>query len=374
MYRMELTRVTEGQTTIIVPLQDPDANFPPGTAPVFYNSRMALNRDTTVLLINQVNPYSYLDAMAASGIRGCRVGNETGTFVTLNDKDEGAVRLIRENVSSLGLNAEITCRDANSLMSDEKFGFVDLDPFGTPAPFIDAAIRSSGKYLGVTATDTAPLCGAHLKAGIRRYMARPMNTDYHTEVGLRILMGFVVRHAAVYDKGVKPLFCYAHEHFIRLHLELQNKVTAADRSIGRLGYIYQCPKCPYRTEEAGFFPSVHKCPECGAETHPTGPLWLGSMYERGVLEGMINDSEEFEPGDPSGLTKLLNLCYQEPDISFSYNYHKLAKFFRVSPGPVDILLNHLSDEGYQAGRVHYSGYGIKTDAPLDIIRKNISVQ
>ena len=54
-------------------------------------------------------------------------------------------------------------------MSEEKFGFVDLDPFGTPAPFIDAAIRSSGKYLGVTATDTAPLCGAHLKAGIRRY-------------------------------------------------------------------------------------------------------------------------------------------------------------------------------------------------------------
>ena len=32
-------------------------------------------------------------------------------------------------------------------------------------------------------------------------MARPLNTEYHTEVGLRILLGNVARHAAVYDKG-----------------------------------------------------------------------------------------------------------------------------------------------------------------------------
>jgi tRNA (guanine26-N2/guanine27-N2)-dimethyltransferase len=371
---MELTRVTEGSTTIAVPVQDPDANFPPGTAPVFYNPRMALNRDTTVLIIKQVNPFSYLDAMAASGLRGCRVGYETGVFVTLNDKDPDTIPLIRQNVTSLGIKAEITCRDANSLMSDEKFGFVDLDPFGTPAPFIDAAIRSSGKFLGVTATDTAPLCGAHLKAGIRRYMARPLNTDYHTEVGLRILMGSVVRHAAVYDKGVKPLFCYTHEHFIRLHLELQNKVSSADRSIARLGYIYQCPVCPFRMEEPGFFPSQHKCSECGTDLVPTGPLWLGALFDKEILKEMIKDSEEFVAGDQSGLIKLLNLCYQESDLSFSYDYHKLAKYSRVSPGPLDILINKLIDEGYIATRVHYSGYGIKTDAPLDIIRANISVQ
>jgi len=73
---MDLTQVTEGQTTILVPAQNQNVHFPPGTAPVFYNPRMALNRDTTVLLVRQVSPVSYLDAMAASGIRGCRVGNE----------------------------------------------------------------------------------------------------------------------------------------------------------------------------------------------------------------------------------------------------------------------------------------------------------
>ncbi|MDX8551087.1 tRNA (guanine(10)-N(2))-dimethyltransferase [Methanospirillum sp. J.3.6.1-F.2.7.3] len=365
---MDLTWVKEGRTTIAVPCQNPDVPFPPGTAPVFYNSRMALNRDTTVLIVRQTNPHSYLDAMAASGIRGCRVGYESEVPVTLNDRDPLAIDLITHNVQSLGIDAHVMCRDANSLMSEEKFGFVDLDPFGTPAPFVDAAIRSTGKYLGVTATDTAPLCGAHLKAGIRRYMARPLNTEYHTEVGLRILLGNVARHAAVYDKGVTPLFCYAHEHFVRLHLQLKSSATAADKSIARLGYVHQCPKCPYRMEEQRFFPGIYTCPLCGASLTPTGPLWTGSIHDPDILAGMIRDSETFTAGDPAGLSKLLAVCRDEPDISFSYDYHKLGKYYRLSPGPIDVLLNRLRDKGYCAGRVHYSGYGIKTDAPLEIIR------
>lgn len=369
---MDLTLVTEGRTTIAVPCQNPLVPFPPGTALVFYNSRMALNRDTTVLVIRQIKPHSYLDAMAASGIRGCRVGFETGVPVTLNDHDPKAIDLITHNVRALNIKADIICRDANSLMSEEKFGFVDLDPFGTPAPFIDSAIRSSGKYLGVTATDTAPLCGAHLKAGIRRYMARPLNTEYHTEVGLRILLGNVARHAAVYDKGIIPLFCYAHEHFVRLHLQLKSSASAADTSIARLGYVHQCPKCPYRMEEKKFFPGIHTCPVCGTTLTPTGPLWTGPVHDPDILASMILDAETFIAGDQAGLNKLLPACRDEPDISFSYNYHKLAKYYRLSPGPVDVLLNRLRDKGYFAGRVHYSGYGIKTDAPLDEIRDSIN--
>ena len=48
---MDLVPVTEGATTVLVPAPDPDAAFPPGTAPVFYNPRMALNRDATVLFL-----------------------------------------------------------------------------------------------------------------------------------------------------------------------------------------------------------------------------------------------------------------------------------------------------------------------------------
>ena len=47
-----------------------------------------------------------------------------------------------------------------------------------------------------------------------------MNTGYHEEVGLRILLGFVVRETIKYDRGVEPLFCYAHQHFVRLNIRL----------------------------------------------------------------------------------------------------------------------------------------------------------
>jgi tRNA (guanine26-N2/guanine27-N2)-dimethyltransferase len=321
-----------------------------------------------------MEPRTYLDAMGASGIRGCRIGHEAGIAVTINDRDPDAARLIRQNVTRLGIDAMVTCRDANALMSEEPFDFVDLDPFGTPAPFLDAGIRSSVRMIGITATDTAPLCGAHLKAGIRRYMARPMNTDYHAEVGLRILLGYAARLTARYDRGIEPLLCFSHEHFVRLHLRLVRGTLAADRTIGRLGYIYQCPVCPYRSEGTGFFPDLVACPSCGRALQPVGPLWTGTIQDTDLIGLLSEKIRELRIAQPTALGKIIGLCQGEPDISFSYDYHHLAKVYRVSPGPVAAVLTALQDEGYRAARVHYSGYCIKTDAPLEVIRACITAQ
>jgi tRNA (guanine26-N2/guanine27-N2)-dimethyltransferase len=84
---MDLTEAKEGKTTILVPVQDTDGQFPPGTAPVFFNRRMEINRDATILLLSVLNPSDYVDAMGATGIRGLRVANETGVPTTINDKD-----------------------------------------------------------------------------------------------------------------------------------------------------------------------------------------------------------------------------------------------------------------------------------------------
>lgn len=371
---MELELIEEGRTAAWVPRHDPDAVFPPGSAPIFYNPRMALNRDATVLVAGCMEPRTYLDAMGASGIRGCRVGFETGTPVTINDRDPDACTLIRKNCEHLGIDASVTCRDANALMSEEPFDFVDLDPFGTPAPFIDAGIRSSVRMIGITATDTAPLCGAHLKAGIRRYMARPMNTDYHAEVGLRILLGYAARMTARYDRGIEPLFCFAHEHFVRLHLRLARGTQAADQTIRRLGYIHQCPSCPYRTEETGFFPGEKICPECGRTLQPIGPLWTGRIQDPDLMSCLMDRIGESGIARPAVLSRITELCKNEPDISYSYDYHHLAKKFRLSPGPIYGVLEKIRDCGYVAERVHYSGYCIKTDAPLEVIRSSLSAQ
>lgn len=371
---MELQLIEEGATCLWVPCHDSEASFPPGSAPVFYNPRMALNRDATVLVASCLEPRTYLDAMGASGIRGCRVGHESGVEVTINDRDPCAADLIRQNCAHLHLDATVTCRDANALMSEEPFDFVDLDPFGTPAPFIDAGIRSSVRMLGITATDTAPLCGAHLKAGIRRYMARPMNTEYHAEVGLRILLGYAARMTARYDRGIEPVFCFAHEHFVRLHLRLARGTEAGDRTLARMGYIYQCPGCPYRSEGTGQFPDHRDCPVCGRSLSPIGPLWTGSIQDQDIISQLRARVQEQGLASPTQLEKTLTLCQEEPDISFSYDYHKLAKKFKVSPGPIAGVLAALTEQGYVAARAHYSGYCIKTDAPVEVIRSCLTAQ
>ena len=62
----------------------------------------------------------------------------------------------------------------------ERFDAVDLDPFGTPSPFVDDALRATkhGGILSVSATDTAVLCGIYPSVAQRKYLGLPLRTEY----------------------------------------------------------------------------------------------------------------------------------------------------------------------------------------------------
>jgi len=368
---MELIETTEGKTRFFIPVQDNTTQFPPGSAPIFFNRRMELNRDVTVLLLSVLKPSEYLDVMGATGIRGMRVQNECGIPVTINDREPEAIELITYNAFRANLPVEIVQRDASALMSERSFDAVDLDPFGTPAMVVDAAVRGTRRFLFVTATDTAPLCGAHLKAGIRRYFARPLNTEYHSEVGLRILLGFVVRETVKYDRGIEPTFCYAREHFVRLHLRLLRGAGAADNTLRQIGFILQCPKCPYREEHPGMVPPTVCCPHCDAPLSFIGPLWLGSIRNNEVLLQMQEQLDAMELGTRKDIEKLISTCMDELPTSSFYDYHHIAKQLKVSPPDINTVLERIRAAGFAATRTHFSGYGIKTEAPLAIIRAAI---
>ena len=57
--------------------------------------------------------------------------------------------LITHNADHTNLLVEIVQRDANALLSERSFDAVDLDPFGTPAIFVDAAIRVPEVFLSL---------------------------------------------------------------------------------------------------------------------------------------------------------------------------------------------------------------------------------
>ena len=145
--------------------------------PVFYNPVMKLNRDMTVLLLSSIDMKGMQIGLplAGTGVRACRLLTELKRgkikSIEINDKSEEAVNLIKKNIA---LNEEIlTCDDievsrldANQfLLESSGFDYIEIDPFGSPNPFLDAALtRLSRKgLLAATATDTAPLCGTYPK-------------------------------------------------------------------------------------------------------------------------------------------------------------------------------------------------------------------
>jgi tRNA (guanine26-N2/guanine27-N2)-dimethyltransferase len=213
-----------------------------------------------------------------------------------------------------------------------------------------------------------------MKAGKRRYFAQPMNTEYHGEVGLRILLGFVVRETVKYDRGIEPLFCFAREHFVRLHLRLLRGANAADDTMKRIGYILQCKTCQYRTEQQGMFPESVSCPHCNEKLNPIGPLWLGSIQHEETLVQMQVQLDTMELGTKKDLIKLIDRCRKELPTSSHYDYHRLTKIVGCSPPGINAVIGHIIASGYPATRTHFSGYGIKTEAPLKVIFDAISVR
>ena len=356
---------------MLVPQQDALAQFPPGTARVFYNPRAALSRDATIVLLRLLRPGEYLDAMGATGIRGLRVALEAGVPVIINDRDPVAAELVRENIALAGVPVEAMEQDANVLLSSRRFEAVDLDPFGTPAPYLDSACRSARRYLFATATDTAPLCGAHRKAGMRRYSAYLLKTEYHAEVGLRTLLGFIARSLARYDRGMETLLCFAHQHFHRVHLRVLPGAAQADATLGRVGFILHCPKCLHREEASGLAPSCGPCPRCKSPLSPIGPLWLGPVNEPATLDGISRLLPDSTLAESPSLTRLVHLLREELPTSTHYDYHVVARNLKASPPPMDTVLGRLEALGYRASRAHYSGTALKTDAPIAEVERAI---
>jgi len=336
---------------------------------VFYNPRMKLNRDICVSMAKTLNISDYLDAQAASGIRGLRVTKEAEVEkVTLNDISPQAYQCIVRNIALNGAtNCLAVCCNANVLMHMNYFQAVDLDPFGSPSPFLAAAARSVQSYLFITATDTAPLCGAHLKSGIRTYLAFPVKTNYHKEMGARILLGLVARELARQDKGMYPLLTYAMEHYVRTYLRIERGAKVADKCLDYLGYVEHCQSCGCFKTLRGI-QSEGSCMICGSNTSLAGPLWLGRIHEPYV----IGESLEHLPGNGRA-RKLLETCASEAEAPFYYDHHSICARLRITPSRIDRVIDLLREQGWKATRTNFSGIGIKTDATIRDVETAVSI-
>lgn len=340
---------------------------------VFFNPRMKLNRDITIAVVRALGSVKFLDLLAASGAKGIRVAKEAGAEVALNDINPRAVELIKENLKLNGIEAQVFCREANLLLNQVKtqFNFIDIDPFGTPVPFIDNAVRAVANkgVLGITATDTAPLCGVYPKVCLRKYQAIPVRGELCKEAGLRILLGYCARVAAKYSRAVEPLLSHATHHYFRIFFRVVRGARRANKSLENLGYLYYCRKCRSFDYELGFIPEPKLC--CGTRMQVSGLMWLGSLKNKSIAEKALEISEDLEKSS----RKLLEMLVQEEDLPFYHDIHTLAELLRLGRLPkMQDVIERISKKGFRVSRAHALLTAIKTDMPreelIDILQKS----
>ncbi|HOI40223.1 MAG TPA: tRNA (guanine(10)-N(2))-dimethyltransferase [Methanobacterium sp.] len=378
---MDYLLIDEGLVRIKIPQYEKVSS----KAPVFYNPAMELNRDLSVAAITAYRQridedIAICDAFAGSGIRGIRYSKEIEgvSMAVVNDLNPLAVEIARDNIANNGLDNVHVCReDANLLLRKcrGKFDVVDIDPFGTPAPYVESAASSlkAGGLICVTATDTSALCGTYKKPCIRKYGAKPLRNEYCHETGIRILAGFLCRTFSKYKKYLDFQFSHSTEHYMRLYALVGKGAKNTDRSLESLGYIAYCPKCLNRQVFRGLTPRIPiKCPECGETWDVGGPLWSGKIQDSDFIGSMLNNVPDLNLNTENKVLKLLEKCYEESDAPPSfYDLHTICRKLKTSAPPLNSTIELIKEGGYQVYRTHFNPNGVKTDAPLPYIEKII---
>ncbi len=373
---MDVVEHVEGRTKLLVPLASLKSRGPPPKNPAFFNPLASVTRDFAVLFYaarsaQAQSKIRLLDALAGVGARGIRVANESSTSIDvhLNDANPAAADLARRNCEINGISdrCEVSVEDANVLMYSaprrgERFDAIDVDPFGSPVPFVEAALSTVrlGGVAAFTATDLSALTGKSRASGLRKYYVDLSPTDFPHEVAARALAGYLVIRAASRERGARPLFAHVDSQYVRVYVEVRGSARAADESLRGIGYLEYCPRCLYRgiraADERG-----RTCPYCGGKLQILGPLWLGDLFDRGLLEAMLRESES---RGWSGRSKVLSRMLQEVGLPpYYYSLDSIADALGICVPRVDSVVEELRSLGYKAARSGIYGLGVRTDAP-----------
>lgn len=378
MDEYKIISIEEGLTKI----EFPEFEKVSSAAPVFYNPHMEMNRDLSILAIQvfqkqENREINVCDLFGGSGIRGVRYKNEIDGIgeVSINDISETANHYERHNIQLNNLNdVEVYQHDASMFlrMKRGEFDVIDIDPFGTPSPFLDSAgyCARRNSLLCVTATDTSALCGTYQEPCIRKYNSKPYKSEYCHETGIRILAGFVALTLSKYAKFIEVKMSHSTEHYMRLYLEVKKGSKKTDESLKNIGYISHCKSCLHRQTSNGLASPIDEvCPVCGEKLVHAGPLWLGNIQDEKFIKKMIEEADIKKINTQKEALKLLNKCLAESDAPATfYDVHSICKSLKLSAPKFDLILSELESNGFKAIKTHFNPLGIKTDANIEDIK------
>eukprot|EP00871_Galdieria_phlegrea_P003293 jgi/Galph1/3965/GphlegSOOS_G2625.1 len=423
--------IAENTSTELQTICEGKAKVMYNSGQVFYNKAQAFNRDLSVLMLNDfvetaqnemkekqkignarraawkgitatdnncpfikhlknseedsfINHFSVFEAFSATGLRSIRYALEVPHLypIIANDRDQASYETIQKSIEinhNAGEKVFASLGEATQVMYQHRqtasqFDIIDLDPYGTAAPFVDAAmqaIRNRG-LLCVTSTDMRSLAGIQGGICYARYGAVPCTWPkaYRNEVGLRILLSFLQQSASRYGKHIEPMVAVFIDFYVRVFVRVYESGLEAQRSIQRQAYIYACNSCPsFYLQPLGV---VKNQGQAMKRLSLFGPIYTGPIYQEQVVQRLLtqlqtNSRWAYLPCKERLIGFLTVLSNECADIPLYMDCNDFAKLLRISPPPLASLREAIRKKGYRVSTSHTSPTAVKTNAPLELV-------
>ncbi|MDA4118348.1 MAG: methyltransferase [Thaumarchaeota archaeon] len=364
----KLSLAREGSTDLLVPAESLRAKEPK-TYPAFFNPAARINRDVSVGMAKVTRPSTFLDALAGIGARGVRIANEVSKSVevTMVEFNTTSVEVAKRNAKKnrVAGRCHVIHEESNEYLHSrfgrlERFDHVDVDPFGSPASYVQGALAAAADdaIVSLTATDTAALCGAFPAVAYRRYGANVFRSEFAHETAVRVLLGFCARTGGALDTGIQPVAAHSTLHYLRVYFRVLRGAARSDQCLKDIGYVATCPACHENSVTTKSY--SQSCPKCGGSVRPMGPLWIGELVDERLVEEAAKYCVELGwDGAGAALGVLAGVNRLPP---YAYSMESITSREKISSVKFQDVLDSLGRSGRIAMRQPFGALGLKTDA------------
>ena len=366
--------IIEGNTKLLVPKKS-ILDITPPKKPAFFNPKGKLNRDFSMIayaaFLNKFQgPRIFLEGLSGIGARGLRVANELKIEkVLINDLNPSALKMAEHSANLNELkNIEFSEKEVCRFLSEhakkgERGSIIDIDPFGSPAPFFDCGIRATmhGGILSTAATDLQVLNGLFQGACKRKYGGIPVRTEYGNEIAIRLILGCLRTVSARLGVEMIPMFVESEMHYYRTYVKILNRPDQHEN----LGYILHCKNCGHRKIT---LEQEQECELCKLKISTAGPLWIGSIFNKEFIQNMLSEISNLKVDKVC--EKTLNKCLKESEMPGTYfTLDEIASKMKSSPPKLENVISSLQENNFLASVTAFNPTGFRTNANINEIIK-----
>ncbi|CAN6294056.1 unnamed protein product [Urochloa humidicola] len=337
-----------------------------------------------------------LEALAASGLRAIRYALEVDGIgqVTAVDNNEAAVEACKKNIQLNGslASSKVVPHLADArvymLTHPKEFDVVDLDPYGSPAAFLDSAVQcvADGGLLMCSATDMAVLAGGNAEVCFSKYGSYPLRGKHCHEMALRILLACIESHAIRHKRHIVPIISIHMDFYIRVFVRIFTSASTVKSSPLKLAHVYQCIGCySFHLQNIGrinlkdkrnitlpnFGPTVpEECSECAHKFVMGGPIWSNPIHDKEWASSILSNIHVMRDSYPAyaKISAILTSVSEElPEAPLFVSLHNLCAILKCTNPSMVMLHSAIRSAGFQTSGSHVDPLALKTNAPMSVI-------